>query len=438
MTLLVVDDQVDNLKTMSEMLQPLYQVCATSSGEQALRLAAAEPRPDLVLLDVMMPVMNGYAVLTQIRENPETRDIPVIFITGLAGEEDEKYGLDLGAVDYINKPINHSILLARVRTHLILAEQYKLSKLLNANLDIQVQERTATLQETLTSLATAHDRLKNSLLSTAHLISNLLETREKAMAGHSRRVAASAHKLASFFKLSEAARQTILLAGLVHDIGKIGLPDALFGKPFEVLTAEERQEMIRHPERGVELLKGLEPFHEASKLVRWHHEYFDGSGYPDRLRGEDIPIGARILVVTNDYDALLCGTLISRKLDRSGAMDFLMANTKRRYDPLVLDAFFKLKCGVQVLRDQPEASDTEARDSRRASKPLQGIARSLPVSDLKPGMVLLKSISLPGGVLLLSRGYALTQGIIDQLLDIQGRLGRPFPPMDVVIRVTSQ
>lgn len=436
-TVLIVDDQPENLTVLTKMLQAHYRVRAARSGEQALRAAVAEPMPDLVLLDIMMPEMDGYTVLTRLRENPATRNIPVIFATALDAEEDEQRGLDLGAVDYINKPIKQSILLARVRTHITLGEQYRQLKVLNASLDTQVQERTRQLREALSSLETANERLKAGFMSTVHVFSNLLEMREKEMLGHSRRVADNARKIAVHLKLPETDIQNVTLAGLVHDIGKIGLPDQLFSKPFASLSAEERKEMIQHPERGADVLAGLEQFHEAAKLIRWHHECFDGSGFPDGLRGEDIPLGARILAVANEYDALLCGMLLNKKLSRSGAMNFLMANAKKRYDPQVVDAFFKLKAGAYVARGENEGDEIETIENGviRRTRSLRRISRSLPVSDLKPGMVITKPINLSEGMMLLSEGYILTQGVIDQLTEIQEARGRPLLYVDVTIRV---
>ena len=292
-----------------------------------------------------MPEMDGYTVLTHLREDPITRDIPVIFISALDTEDDEEHGLELGAVDYINKPIKQSILLARVRTHLTVYKQYQELKTLNNNLDGKVQERTASLQKALSSLETANGQLKGNFFSTMQILSNLLEMREKSIVGHSRRVADNARKIANQLRISGTEMQNILLAGLVHDIGKIGLSDHLLRKPFDYLTVEERKEVIRHPDRGAELLAGLDQFHDSSNLIRWHHERFDGTGFPCGLRGAEIPIGARILAVANDYDALLNGMLINKKFTHASAVKFLISNINRRYDPLVVTAFIESSLG---------------------------------------------------------------------------------------------
>lgn len=434
---LVVDDQPENLAVLIRMLQGLYRIRAARSGEQALKAVQVNPKPDLILLDIMMPDVDGYTVLTRIKSDPETENIPVIFVTALGAEEDEERGLALGAVDYINKPIKQSILLARVRTHLTINEQHQQLKQLNSELDAKVQERTRQLENTLGSLQNAHERLKSGFMSTVNVFSNLLEMREREMVGHSRRVANDARKVAAYLKLPDNDIQDILLAGLLHDIGKMGFSDQLFSRSYESLNPDERLIVMQHPERGANLLQGLDQFEEVARLIRHHHELYDGSGFPDNLKGEDIPLGARILSVANDFDALMAGHLIRKKLDRSKAMYYLVVHAGRRYDPMIVDIFFRVKSNAHILRDnhledeQVEGIVDGVVIKRRKKK--HYVAQRLPIEALKPGMVLGKPISLSQDMLLLSDGYILTQGLINQLKEIQEQRGSPLSLVEVLV-----
>jgi response regulator RpfG family c-di-GMP phosphodiesterase len=189
-----------------------------------------------------------------------------------------------------------------------------------------------------------------------------------------------------------------MLAGLLHDIGKLGLPDELLGKPFNGLSQEQRALVIKHPLIGQNILMGIEKFKEAAVFVRHHHECFDGSGFPDRLAGIAIPKGGRILAVVNDYDSLQIGTLVQRPLRPEEAVEFLVDNRGKRYDPTVVDAFVKMLAETQ-----------KSNSSELPMRPLQ----------LRPGMVLSRDLSHRDGYLLLAKGGVMTADIIGQLVKLE-------------------
>jgi response regulator RpfG family c-di-GMP phosphodiesterase len=220
------------------------------------------------------------------------------------------------------------------------------------------------------------------------------------LAGHGRRVADMARSLAHRMGMSDGEVQNIMLAGLLHDIGKLALSDELLGKAFNTLTPDQRAQVMKHPVVGQNILIAIERFKETAVLVRHHHECFDGSGYPDGLTGVAIPKGCRILSVVNDYDALQIGTLVQRPLRPEEALVFLADNRAKRYDPTVVDAFIKL------------ISET----NKGGNGPIELPMRTM---HLKPGMALSRDLQHRDGYLLLAKGAALTADIIGQLVRLE-------------------
>jgi putative two-component system response regulator len=213
-------------------------VRAARSGEQALRAAASEPRPDLVLLDVMMPEMDGYAVLARLRQEPATAATPVIFVTALADIDNEQKGLDLGAVDYLSKPLSPAILLARVRVQLELKAARDALASQNALLEAKVQARTAELERALAAQQQAHEQLRQTFFSMVQVFASLLELRGSGLAGHARRVTEVARRIGKRIGLEGKEFQEMVVAAILHDIGKMILPDHLLDCPLEQMTAE--------------------------------------------------------------------------------------------------------------------------------------------------------------------------------------------------------
>jgi putative two-component system response regulator len=339
-TILIVDDEPTNLSLLAQLLRPDYQVRAANSGESALRAAASEPRPDLVLLDVMMPGMDGHAVLARLRDNPATHEIPVIFLTALAGTEDEERGLELGAADYMTKPIKPALVLARVRTQLEAKQARDWMKDQNAGLEAEVARRM--VENEFTQLV--------SIRALAHLA----ETRDPETGNHINRTQNYVTALASRLRehpsfsgfLTAHNIDQLTKSAPLHDIGKVGIPDSILLKRGP-LTADEwaimktharlGSDAIEHAERDIEM--PLEFLAVAKEIARWHHEKWDGSGYPDGLAGDAIPISARLMAIADVFDALISVRVYKPAIPFAEARDIIAAGRGKHFDPDVCDAF---------------------------------------------------------------------------------------------------
>ena len=353
-TLLIVDDQPENLAAMSELLEPHYRVIAANSGQRALHLATKELPPDLILLDVMMPGMDGYEVLGRLRQNSKTRDIPLIFVTARDAELDEEHGLKLGAADYITKPIRPAIMLARVLTQLENKQARDLLRERNAWLSAEVDRRIRD----------------NELIQdvSLHALAVLAETRDADTGNHIHRtqayvsllVNALADHPAYAVQLTGDIPKSIVRAAPLHDIGKVGIPDHILNKPG-TLTAEEFRIIQTHTRIGGEAIDlamrrveagdrspmagdkaALAFLVIAGMIARWHHERWDGSGYPDRLIGETIPLPARIMAIADVYDALITPRVYKPALTHAQAIEIIRAGSGSQFDPVLIEVFNSL------------------------------------------------------------------------------------------------
>ena len=405
--LLFVDDEANILNALRRLFRPLgYKILTAGSGAEALALLEHEP-VDLVISDMRMPQMDGAQLLEQVRT--QWPDTVRILLTGHADVASTIAAINRGEIyRYISKPWEDNDIVLLVRHALerkaLEQEKRRLEQLtrrqneelknLNASLEAKVQERTAELRQTMASLEQAHGELKKSFIISVKIFSSLLELRAGRLAGHSRRVADTARSLAQSMGMNYAEIQDVALAGMLHDIGKIGLPDRLLEKPFAALSNEERAQVMKHPVIGQAALMSLDRLQGAAELVCAHHEHFDGQGYPNSLSGHAIPLGARILAVANDYDALQNGTLFNQRLTSAKAHEFIVKESGKRYDPAVVDAFGKLLSGAK----------------QRAE-----LAREVKILDLESGMVLARDLFGPNGMLLLSRDYVLDDAMIKKL-----------------------
>lgn len=349
-TLLIVDDNAENLTLLGELLHATYRVRAAASGERALQLARLEPVPDLILLDIMMPGMSGHEVLERLRADPVTHDVPVIFTTAMDAEEDEERGLALGAVDYITKPLRPPIVLARVRTHLELhAARQCLRRdnlALEAEVDRRLREKQLVQDVTIRALA------------------RLAETRDHETGDHILRtqeyVRALARRAAAHprfvDRLDDARIELIAKSAPLHDIGKVGIPDGVLLKPGR-LDPEEWAVMQRHAALGAEAIARAEadtheavPFLQVAKqIARHHHERWDGTGYPDGLAGEAIPLPARLMAIADVFDALISQRVYKRALPMEQARTIMAGLRGSHFDPDLLDLFlagFDVFCAI--------------------------------------------------------------------------------------------
>ena len=339
-TVLVVDDTPDNLSLMGGLLRDHYHVKVANQGEKALKIAQGEQPPDLILLDIMMPGMDGYEVCRRLKANLHTRDIPVIFLTARADMEDERQGLALGAVDYITKPISPPILLARVATHLALKASADFLRDKSAYLEREVALRTLEVQaiQDVTIMA----------------MTSLAETRNNETGNHIRRTQLYVKALAEHLRdhprfahvLTDRMVDLLYKSAPLHDIGKIGIPDAILLKPGK-LTVEEFEIMKTHTTLGRNAIEEAErrlgmrvAFLSVSKEIAYsHQEKWDGSGYPEGLKGDAIPVSARLMAVADVYDALISKRVYKPAFPHEQACATIVKGRGTHFDPDMVDAF---------------------------------------------------------------------------------------------------
>ena len=343
--ILVVDDTPDNLIMMSELLKDEYKVKVANNGEKALKISQSQTPPDLILLDIMMPVMDGYEVCRQLKANPQTQHIPVIFLTAKTDATDETKGLEIGAIDYITKPINPAILMARVKTHLDIKRMQDFLRNQNSFLEAEIIKRTREI--------TAIQDV------TIHAMASLAETRDNETGNHIRRtqnyVRVLAEKLRhhprfSHFLDDDKIIELLYKSAPLHDIGKVGIPDKILLKPGR-FEPEEFEVMKQHPALGrsailnAEYELGLEvPFLKYAKEIAYaHEEEWDGSGYPLGLAGDNIPISARLMAVADVYDALISRRVYKEGMTHEQAVQLIIEGRGKHFDPDITDAFLALQ-----------------------------------------------------------------------------------------------
>ncbi len=287
--ILVVDDDVSNLKMASHILTGEgMRVSGLKSGAEALTFLEKN-RPDLILMDIHMPEMDGFETMMRIREDPEKTAIPVIFLTADDDSEMESKGLNIGAMDFIKKPFVAEVLLIRVRHILELIR-------LQTSLEHEVERKT----EEILAHQIRVERLSTQIIMA---LSGAVDAKDTYTNGHSTRVALYSKEIARRAGVSDEGQNKIYIMGLLHDVGKIGVSDSIINKPAR-LTEEEYEVIKNHPVLGARILKNISEFPELVTGARWHHERYDGKGYPDGLSGTDIPEEARIIAVADAYDAM--------------------------------------------------------------------------------------------------------------------------------------
>lgn len=343
-SVLIVDDIAQNLMLLSELLKDQYRVTVANSGVRALSLIESGRLPDLILLDVMMPGMDGYAVLSRLKEMPFAKHIPVIFVTAKHETMDEARGLDLGAVDYILKPINPKLLLLRVKAHLASKAYADLHRNRSAQLEELVVQRTHEIRslQDVTILA----------------LSSMAETRDNETGNHilrtQRYVRAIAEEMSKRRNMEHILTpyyiNQLFKSAPLHDIGKVGVPDHILLKPGP-LTAEEFEIMKTHTTMGYDALVKAEKslgmvlsFLDCAKEIALsHQEKWDGSGYPQGLSGDKIPFSARLMAVADVYDALISRRVYKPPFSHEKALMIMREGRGTHFDPDVLDAFLAIE-----------------------------------------------------------------------------------------------
>lgn len=341
--ILIVDDVPENISILNELLRDSYSISAALNGEKALNIARSDASPDLLLLDITMPGMDGYEVCRRLKRDEKTSDIPIIFVTTHGEVEDETKGLDLGAVDYLTKPVNPAIARARIKTHLDLKSAREFLKNQNVILEEKVKERTQELMTTQNV--------------TIQCMATLAETRDNETGGHIRRTQNYVRALAEELKKKEEyggflnSRTIDLLhkSAPLHDIGKVGVPDSILLKPGK-LTEAEFAEMKKHTIYGRDALAkaeeqlGTNSFLKYAKEIAYsHHEKWDGGGYPEGLKGEMIPLSGRFMALVDVYDALISKRVYKPPFPHSKAVGIIEESANTQFDPDLVDAFRNIR-----------------------------------------------------------------------------------------------
>jgi putative two-component system response regulator len=374
-TVLVVDDMPDNLRLMSDLLKDVYNVKVSRSGETAIDIVNSNIQPDLILLDIMMPEMDGYEVCSHLKSNPKTEKIPVIFLSSKNEVSDERKGFELGAVDYITKPISPSIVLSRIKTHL---EMKKLHDML--------RDENNIMKKMQDFLRDQNNFLENEIKSrtleiiaiqdvTIHAMASLAETRDSDTGNHIRRtqfyVKVLAEKIRNHYRFSsflndDKVIEMLFKSAPLHDIGKVGIPDKILLKPgkfepyeFEIMKTHTTlgRDAILQAERelGIEV-----PFLKYAKEIAYYHqEKWDGSGYPEGLAGDSIPISARLMSLADVYDALISRRVYKDGMSHEKAVKIIADGKGTHFDPDIVEAFLVLQDEFKTIAARYADSDED-------------------------------------------------------------------------------
>lgn len=359
-TILVVDDTPDNLSMMSNLLKEDYRVKVANGGEKALQVAMSDAPPDLILLDIMMPGMDGFEVCRRLKRDPQTSNIPVIFLTAKSEVADEQKGLELGAVDYITKPISPPIVMARVKNHLALTMMADFLRDQNEFLELEVSRRTREVVaiQDVTILAMA----------------SLAETRDSDTGNHIRRtqfyVKVLAEKLRSHPRfahfMTDANIDMLFKSAPLHDIGKVGIPDRILLKPgrfepheFEIMKTHTTLGLnaIEHAEKALGTNVDFLSF--AKTIALSHQEKWDGSGYPQGLAGDAIPIPARLMAVADVYDALISRRVYKDGMSHEKAVEIMLEGRGSHFDADMFDAFVEIQEEFRAIARRFADSDID-------------------------------------------------------------------------------
>lgn len=423
--ILCVDDEPSILSALRRLFRAHgFTVVAAESGQAGLELLQTEPI-DLVISDMRMPHMDGVVFLEHVRQ--QKPDTPRLLLTGYADIASITGAINRGEIyRYIAKPWDDNDIILTVQDALdrsaLLQEKKRLEalvtahneelKILNASLEVKVQARTAELRQANAALHGANDRLKSNFLTSIKMFTALIELRDNRLAGHSRRVADTARRLAHAMALDNKQVQEVFVAGLLHAIGMVGFDDELLQTPVAAMTPRQLEVFRKHPARAEQLLMPLAELKSTVDIIAAQLERFDGSGYPQGTAGKHIALGARILAVASDYDSLQIGLLEPRLLGPQEARDLIRQRGGQRYDPAVVAVFLDIQ--RDLAQDEPAAATAT---TTAAS------TRTVASRELAVGMVLARDMTSPTGLLLLTAGHVLDDAVIRKISGFEHSIG---------------
>ena len=359
-TVLIVDDAAENLMVLTQALAGQYRVKAAKDAAGALAIAAGEPTPDLILLDIVMPGIDGFEVCRRLKSDPATAGVPVIFLTARTDSEDEERGVALGAGDDISKPISPPVVRARVKTHLQLKASADFLKGQNRFLEAEVSRRTREVRAIQDVAVLA--------------VASLAETRDNETGNHIRRTQFYVRNLALHLRahprfgaqLDDGAIDLLFKSAPLHDIGKVGIPDRILLKPGR-LDRHEFEIMKTHTTLGFESIvqaerrlgSALEFLRYAKEIALSHQEKWDGSGYPEARSGEDIPLSARLMAVADVYDALISRRVYKPPFSQEKSLAIMREGRGSHFDPDILDAFLAHTDEFKAIAERFADDDAE-------------------------------------------------------------------------------
>jgi putative two-component system response regulator len=396
--ILIVDDEEPNRKLLSRFLTcDQYTLYTAENGMNALELAKTI-NPDLVLLDVSMPVMDGYEVCRTLKADESTKKIPVIFVTAMQKIDDEASGFEAGAVDYITKPINATVVQARVRAHLSLKEAQDAADDWNYNLKKRLLQSVTTIREKTQALMSAEERGSElrGYLQSVELLSGAFELMENRHGAHARAVSELAGDAARKMNLDAESVAKVRLAGLMHDVGNFGTIRGTSKKQETEMSANELTRYKNHPVRSQDVFKSLEELDDVGLTVRGHHEAYNGSGFPDGLKGEAISLGARLVAIA-DFIECAANSVSGERAEYALMKARLHAGTL--LDPKLVSYFTEITRILYFEGKKPRST---------------GDAEVAP-ADLISGLVLSRDVLSTAGVLLLQKGDKLDSSSISHL-----------------------
>ena len=356
--IIAIDDQPDNLLVLEHYLSDEYALTTFSQGQDLIDYFESGGRADLILLDIVMPMPDGFSICRWLKKTATTRDIPVVFLTSLSGAADEAFALSLGAEDFIQKPLSPPVVLARVRNHVLLGQARKMLWQQNQTLETLVAERTRKIQEQSDELAERSEQLIAAQSATISAFCSLVETRDNETGNHIRRTQHYMQALCDELRehprfrdqLSAQVITLLFKSAPLHDVGKVAIPDRILLKPGK-LDADEWAIMQQHAELGARAIAAAQAeigeknssFLEYARQIAYaHHERWDGSGYPRRLAGDAIPLAGRLMAVADVYDALISRRIYKPAFAHEAAVAIMREERGRHFDPDIVDAMLRI------------------------------------------------------------------------------------------------